>query len=165
MSTFTFDTWEHLQQILINFSLSEVWMWDFYWGFCCFYVSDLNILTPWFHVMFLFIFPLSWWQNAQKLQINFSPAEPEFNEVSQRLHREASPTDEPRRTTRGVLFSPPLLSSVWKFGSFANSCIVTLKLRWLTYWTLFCVPVLEPLVDGWFLFSGRHLPDLYRSCL
>lgn len=73
-----------------------------------------------FTVICLFISLYSWWQNPQKLQVNFSPTEPQFNEVGLRVHREAGPTDESHRTTRGVLF-------------FVNSVVVILKLHCLTY--------------------------------
>lgn len=131
---------------IFHFLLSSIWSslsttWRSYNVKIISICSQINNFTSCFRSFF----PHSWWQNTQKLQINFSPAEPQFNEVSRRLHREAGPTDESRRTTRGVLFSSLLISlDVRCFvNSFALN-VVLCSCPWTFSWWMVSVPRTSP---------------------
>lgn len=96
-----------LKNIYCNTVITLTLFVDCYQGYVCCFYSDVGFKQIFRTVISQHIFvhfPHSWRQNTQKLQIIFGTTEPQFNEVSRRLHREASPSDRTHRTTAGVFF-------------------------------------------------------------
>lgn len=84
------------------------------------WVLILNIIS----LISSVIFPHSWWQNTQKLQVNFSPTESQFNEVSWCMHWETNSALKSCRTTGGILFSSLLFSFQFWCWIFCNDMYI-----------------------------------------